>query len=64
MHFSRRKYATKFLCAKTDCNKAFSGLSIRPNMVDGDVFFYVKIWPKRPSKTPISSQFSLAAPQP
>jgi len=47
--FSRRKSATKFLRGKTFSGKvvkAFTGLSNRAQIVDGDVSFYVKFWAK------------------
>jgi len=48
------------------CCKAFTGLSICAKIVRGDVPYYVKFseTDPPPSKTPISKQYSLVAPQP
>jgi len=69
VHFILRKSATNFLFCEycqRQSYKVFTGLFIGAKMVGADVPLYVKIWPKltHPSKTPISSQYSLVALQP
>jgi len=70
LHFTWRKSATKFLCVNTVSNKvvrnSLAYLSVQ-KLFAGDVRYttwkFGRNWPT-PSKTPISNQYSLVAPQP